>query len=386
MTSRRVCVVVSSRASYSRVRTALLAMQAHPDIDLHVVLIASALLDRYGSVLRLMKADGLEVAARAVTVLEGHDPTTMATSTGLALLKLVTILENLQPDVVVTIADRYETLATAIASGYMNIPLAHLQGGEVTGSIDEKVRHAVTKLANLHLVSTPRAALRIERMGEDPDTVFVTGCPSIDLAVEVLNSPEVEIDVVGERNGGTGCRLDVSSDYIVVLQHPVTTEFADARSQVLESLHAVRQSGLNAVVCRANEDAGSQGTADGIRAFRTDDDTDRFLYVDSLGPTDFLRFLHGARCLVGNSSVGIRECSFLGVPVVNVGSRQTNRERAANVIDAAADRAAVYEALSRQLANGRYAHDELYGSGQAGEKIAAILAEAPLRIEKHYVE
>ncbi len=385
MTLRRVCIVVSARASYSRVRTALLEIQAHPALDLHVVAVASALLDRYGGALHLMEEDGLQVAARASTVLDGHDPTTMATSTGLALLKLVTILENLRPDVVVTIADRYETLATATAAAYMNIPLVHLQGGEVTGSVDEKVRHAVTKLANLHLVSTPQAAQRVIAMGEDPRSVFVTGCPSIDLAVEASSRSDVAALEIIDDNGHP-CHLDLSGDYVVVLQHPVTTEYTSSRWQILETLHAVRASGLPAVVCRPNEDAGSEGINSGIHAFRTDCGVDRFVYLDSLRPVIFLQLLKGSRCLLGNSSVGIRECSFMGVPVVNVGSRQSNRERGANVLDVPHDRKAIVEALRHQLESEPYASNTLYGTGCAGEKIAAILAEAPLNIEKHYVD
>jgi UDP-hydrolysing UDP-N-acetyl-D-glucosamine 2-epimerase len=374
MSARRLAVVVSARPSYSRVKTALLAMRSHPGLDLQVVVTASALLDRYGGVARLLEADGLPIAARASTVLEGHDPATMATSTGLALLKLVTIFENLKPDVVVTIADRYETLATATAAAYMNIPLVHLQGGEETGSVDEKVRHAVTKLADLHLVATARAAERVIAMGEDPGSVFITGCPSIDLAVEVANGNHAAKSIAR--------RLDLPADYVVVLQHPVTTECEQARAQMLATLQAVRDCGFPAAVFRPNDDAGADGTTQAIEDFALSRNGDQV--IDSLGPTDFLELIHDARCLVGNSSVGIREGAYLGVPVVNVGTRQRNRERAGNVVDAGHDRAAIAAALRRQLARGRYESDPLYGSGQAGARIASIVAEAPLHIEKHF--
>ena len=183
---RRVCVVVTARPSYSRIKTALAAIQNHPDLELQLVVAASALLERYGDISQLIQSDGFTIAARVFIVLEGETPTAMAKSTGLGVLELATVFDNLKPHVVVTVADRYETLATAVAAAYMNIPVAHVQGGEVTGSIDEKVRHAVTKLADLHLVSTSRAAERVIRMGEVPDTVSVTGCPSIDLAIEML--------------------------------------------------------------------------------------------------------------------------------------------------------------------------------------------------------
>ena len=236
--SRTVCVVITARPSYSRVRTALAAIDAHPDLELQLVVASSALLDRYGNAVNQIEADGFHIDERVYTVIEGENPTTMAKSTGLGLLELSSVLDNLRPDVVVTIADRYETIATAVAATYQNIPLAHLQGGEITGSIDEKVRHAVTKLADLHLVSTELAAERVIRMGEDPGSVFVTGCPSIDLAAEILDAPDLDFDPI-ERYGGVGDSLDLSDGYLVVLQHPVTTEYRQARHDVLETLHAV---------------------------------------------------------------------------------------------------------------------------------------------------
>src|SRR3984893_3213631 len=163
---RKVCVVVTARPSYSRIKTALEAIKAHTDLDLQLVVGASALLDRYGTAARYIEEDGFEIAARVYIVREGETRATMAKTTGLGLLELATVLDNLKPDVVVTVADRYETLATAVAASYMNIPVAHGQRGEITGSIDEKVRHAVTKLSNLHFPSTQPAADRILRMGE----------------------------------------------------------------------------------------------------------------------------------------------------------------------------------------------------------------------------
>src|SRR5687767_12114612 len=161
MPKRKICVVVTARPSYSRIRTALQAIGEHRDLELQLVVAASALLDRYGAAIQVIERDGFTIAARVYMVLEGENLVTSAKSTGLGLVELATVFDNLKPDAVVTIADRYETLATAVAAAYMNIPLVHVQGGEVTGSIDEKVRHAVTKLSNLHLVSTPLAAERV---------------------------------------------------------------------------------------------------------------------------------------------------------------------------------------------------------------------------------
>src|ERR687897_3786120 len=191
---RKICVVVTARPSYSRIRSALRAIQDHPDLELQLVVAASALLERYGSAIQAIEHDGFVPKARVYMVLEGENLVTSAKSTGLGLVELATVFDNLQPDAVVTVADRYETLATAVAASYMNLPVVHVQGGEVTGSIDEKVRHAVTKLSNLHLVSTSLARERVIRLGEDPKMVVVTGCPSIDIAAAVVAKPALDFD------------------------------------------------------------------------------------------------------------------------------------------------------------------------------------------------
>ncbi len=381
MSKRKVCVVVTARPTYSRIKTALDAIRDHPRLDLQLVVAASALLERYGSAIEVIEQDGFDIAARVLMVLEGENPTAMAKTTGLGVLEVATVIENLDPDVVVTVADRFETMATATAAAYMNVPLAHVQGGEVSGSIDEKVRHAISKLADLHFVSTKKAAERVIRMGEDPSTVFVTGCPSIDLAASILDSPALDFDPI-QKYGGVGERLDLSDGYVVVMQHPVTTEYELARAHVFETLHALRDVGVSTLWFWPNVDAGSDGTSNGIRTFREIEQPTNIHFFKNMAPSDFLRLLYNSRCLVGNSSVGIRECSFLGIPAVNIGSRQSGRERGSNVVDVDYDRAQIVSAIRRHLGNGRLAEDRLYGDAKAGERIAQLLAEVPLRIEK----
>lgn len=378
---RKVCVVITARPSYSRIKSALDAIQAHPDLELQIIVAASALLHDYGNAIKYIEQDGFEIAGRIYMVLEGENPATMAKTTGLGLIELSTAFDNLKPDVVVTIADRYETITTAIAASYMNIPVAHVQGGEVTGSIDEKVRHAVTKLSNLHFVATEKAAERVIRMGEDPETVFVTGCPSIDLATEILSKPTLDFNPF-ETYGGVGPPLDISDGYLVVMQHPVTTEYKEARKQISETLFAIRDLGLPTFWFWPNVDAGSDGTSEGIRAFRERERPQNIRFFKDMAPSDFLRLLHNSNCIVGNSSVAIRECAFLGVPAVNIGSRQVGRERGRNVIDVGYDRHAIKETIEYHLRNGRVPSDPIYGDGRAGERIAELLSTQPLRIEK----
>lgn len=379
---RKICVVVTARPSYSRIRTALKAIQEHPDLELQLVVAASALLERYGNAIQAIEHDGFDIRHRVYMVLEGENLVTSAKSTGIGLSELATVFDNLKPDAVVTVADRYETLATAVAASYMNIPVVHVQGGEVTGSIDEKVRHAVTKLSNLHLVSTKLARERVIRLGEPEESVVLTGCPSIDIAAAVAERPALDFDPF-ERYGGVGPREDLSRGYLVVMQHPVTTEYEEARQQVEETLYGVKELGLPVLWFWPNADAGSDGTSKGIRVFRErEKNTNNFHFFRNMYPEDFLRLLCSAAAIVGNSSVAIREASFLGVPAVNIGSRQQGRERGKNVIDVDHDRRAITAAIREHMQRGRPASDHLYGDGRAGKRIADCLAAIELSIDK----
>lgn len=378
---RRICVVITARASYSRIRSVLAAVREHPALELQIVVAASALLERYGNAAAVIEAEGFDITRRVHTIVEGESLVTSAKSTGLGLVELSTVFADLEPDVVVSIADRFETMATAVAAAYMNIPLAHVQGGEITGSIDEKVRHAVSKLADLHFVATDRARERVIRMGERAESVFVTGCPSIDLAKRVAEETATPL-TSDAAVPGVGPAVDLSEDYIVVLQHPVTTEHEAARSQVLETLHAVDAAGLPALWFWPNVDAGSDGTSKGIRTFRERHPSSRIRFLRNLPPEAFLRLVVRSRCIVGNSSVAIRECSFLGVPAVNIGTRQSGRDRGVNVIDCGYVRDEICAALRAQSERGRVKSDPMYGDGASGNRIADLLATAALTYEK----
>lgn len=378
---RKICVVVTARPSYSRVKTAIKAIDEHPNLELQLVVAASALLDRYGTAIKYMEADGFSIAAKVFNVLEGENLTAQAKTTGLGILELSSVLERLEPDAVVTVADRFETMATAIAASYMNIPLIHIQGGEVTGNIDEKVRHAITKLADIHLVASEKAKERVIRMGEDSSKVFNTGCPSIDLAEEVFQSPALDYDPF-ERYGGVGKIEDWKEGYIVVLQHPVTTEYADSRNHIEETLRAIHSLKIPTFWFWPNVDAGADGTSKGIRSFRESHNIDYIHFFKNMEGRDFLRLLYNSKCLVGNSSVGIRECSYLGIPVVNIGSRQNGRDRGRNVIDVVNyDCLEIKDAIQKSLRKTRE-RDLTYGGGNAGETMANTIATTELSFKK----
>jgi UDP-hydrolysing UDP-N-acetyl-D-glucosamine 2-epimerase len=327
---KKVCVVVASRANYGRIKAVLSAIKAQPGLELQLIVGASALLYRFGKVVDLIEADGFEVTSRIYSIVEGENLTTMAKSVGLGILELSTQFENLRPDIVLTVADRFETMATALAASYMNIRVAHTQGGEVTGSIDESVRHAITKLSHLHFAATEKSRDRIIRMGENPDFVFNTGCPAIDAISDIDLSMPANLF---ETYGGVGIPVDPSRPYLVVLQHPVTTEFGSGFSQINETLKAVQEHNMQTVWLWPNVDAGSDDISKGLRMFRERNRDAPIHFFRNFAVEDYARLIGNAACLVGNSSSGIREGAYLGVPTVNIGSRQQRRERGGNVID-----------------------------------------------------
>ncbi|HOJ90005.1 MAG TPA: UDP-N-acetylglucosamine 2-epimerase [Saprospiraceae bacterium] len=378
---KKICVVVTARPSYSRIKTALRAIDAHPELELQLVIAASALLERYGTAINYIEKDGFTVAAKVFNILEGENLTAQAKTTGLGILELSSVFERLNPDAVVTVADRFETMATAIAASYMNIPLVHIQGGEVTGNIDEKVRHAITKLADLHLVASEDARNRVIKMGENPEKVINTGCPSIDIAKEMISMSQLSFDPF-QKYGGVGSMIDIHDGYLVVMQHPVTTEYSDSKKHVLETLHAIHQLNIPTFWFWPNVDAGADGTSKGMRSFREKHNPQNIHFFKNMEPTDFLELLYHSKCLIGNSSVGVRECAYLGVPVVNIGSRQGGRERGQNIIDVDYNKDEIKAAIHKQILHGRYDNDLIYGSGESGVMIADVLSKVEFTFDK----
>jgi UDP-hydrolysing UDP-N-acetyl-D-glucosamine 2-epimerase len=380
-TKRKIAVVVTARPSYSRIKTALKAIMDHPDLELQLIVAASALLDRYGSAVNYIENDGFQIAAKVFNVLEGENLTAAAKTTGIGILELSTVFDNLKPDIVVTVADRFETMATAISASYMNIPLAHVQGGEVTGNIDEKVRHAITKLSDYHFVASENAKQRVIKLGENPEMVFNTGCPSIDLAAGVKANPKLNFDPY-LKYGGVGNKPDLSNGYVVVMQHPVTNEYQESRIHIEETLYALEKIAKPILWFWPNVDAGADGTSTGIRAYRERNKPTNMHFFKNMEGEDFLRLLVNADCLIGNSSVGIRECAYLGVPVINIGSRQNKRERGNNVIDVKYNQVDIYNAFNQIMNQPKPLSSLVYGGGEAGNKIADLLAQTELRFHK----
>ncbi len=370
---KSICVVIGSRANYSSIKSAMREIQAHADLKLQLVVGASAVLDRYGAVAKLIEADGFRSDARVHMLIEGETPATMAKSTGLGLLEPPTVFETIHPDVVLTVGDRFETMATTLAAAYMNIPVAHTMGGEVSGTIDESIRHAVTKFAHIHFPASRDAAERIVKLGEPRETLHLVGCPRIDLVAELLKNDRDNLER-GLFSAGVGEALNIDEPFVMVSQHPVITEYGEGERQISATMEAVRDVGLPAIVLWPNADAGSDDIARGIRKWRERGFDRRMHFFKNLPVETYVALMGRTACLIGNSSSGIREGAFIGTPVVNVGSRQSGRERGHNVIDVACEREVIRDAVERQINHGFYASDPVYGDGHAGRRIADILA------------
>ena len=349
---RKVLVCITVRPSLARVQTVLDNLVGL--CDLQVVMAASTLLERYGRVVETF-AYPKNIIDHVYSTLEGETTETSAIETGVLTMQLARTFSRHKPDVVVTIADRHETLATAIAASYQHIPLCHIQGGERTGSIDDKVRDAVSMLADVHCAATGTAATRLQDMGVRGD-VFHTGCPSVDLAAKIVPDP-------------------ADANTIVVLQHSVTNEAEHAREQIEATIQAIEAVTPKKVLWFwPGQDAGSGGVAKGLRLYHERiGNRQPVCFTRHVSADAFLSLLSGCAALVGNSSCGIRESAYLGTPVVNIGSRQQGRECGPNVVHVGHHATDIAEAIQRQVAHGRYPSDAIYGDGHSGARIARIL-------------
>jgi len=303
---------------------------------------------------------------------------------GFGVVEFASEFQRLKPDVVLLIGDRYEMLAAAIAAAYMNICVTHIQGGEVSGSIDESARHAITKFAQFHVPSTQRSAEYLIRMGENPETVLTLGCPSSDIARQLDRT--LSGDVI--NTAGSGASIDVTQPFLLVLFHPTTTEYGGERHQMEQVLAALETLETQTVLLWPNIDAGADHITKAIRVFRDQTRPSWLRVLTNLTPEDYLKVLANAACAIGNSSSFVRDASFLGTPVVLVGNRQHGREIGEHVMPVAPAASEIVAASRAQLDHGRYAASALYGDGYVSERIAEGLARLKPYIQKqlHYLE
>lgn len=369
-----VASIVTTRSQYARVKTVYQALNDHPKVEFKLIVSAGGLVHRYGDLTKILEEANIPIEKEIHTLLEGGEPITQAKTTGMGLIEFSTALDEIAPDLLLTSGDRYETIATTVAASYLNIPVIHLEGGEITGSIDDKVRHATTKMSDYHFVSTKRSKEIITKLGEPEERVYRTGCPSIDICEKILEENRTNYDPQPEY-GGVGDMVNVEDDYIVIQYHPLPTEYESNYDKIQELISAYKQLDIQAFWFWPNMDAGTDQVSKAIREYREHENPEKTRFFINLDPHDYLTLVKNAECLIGNSSVGIRECSYFGTPTVNIGDRQQSRERGPNVLDVACDAEEIANGVRRQLENGKYSQSSLYGDGNAAERITEIIVD-----------
>ena len=375
---RSVCVVLIDRANYGRLKPVMSAIDDHPTLSLQVLAGGTLVLDRFQRPVDNVRDDGFRVDGEVFMEVEGNRPTTMAKSVGLGIVEFTAEFQRLKPDVVVLIGDRYEALAATIAAVYSNLCVVHLQGGEVSGSIDESARHAISKLAHYHVPSTQRAANVLLQMGERPESILAVGCPSSDVALALEGTPDA--DLINSR--GSGAPISFAEPYLLVVYHPTTTRYGDESSDMEVLLQSLDSIAMPTLMLWPNIDAGADQISKAIRVFRERQAPNWLRLVKNLPPEEYLRVLASAACAVGNSSSFVRDAGFFGTPVVLLGDRQQGRERGSHVVQASLQQDSMVSAIGEQVARGTYPICKIYGDGEIGRQVAQKLVSIPLYVQK----
>jgi GDP/UDP-N,N'-diacetylbacillosamine 2-epimerase (hydrolysing) len=369
---RKIGVVTGTRAEYGIFKSVLQEIEARKDLKLSLIVIGMHLSPEFGYTVKEIEEDGFEIEAK-IDVLHAEDTkASMAKSIGESVSKIAETLEELKPDVLLVLGDRSEMLAGAVAATYMGIPIGHIHGGEVSGNVDEPVRHAITKLAHLHFPATKEGAERILKMGEEPWRVHVVGAPSLDL---IVNKKMPEPKAIADKY-----RLDLSKPILLVLQHPVVAEADEAASQIRKTLEAVKKLKQQTVLIYPNADAGGRRMIEVIKKY---EDTGFLKTFKSVPHEDYLGLMRLAKVMIGNSSSGIIEAPSFGLPVVNIGGRQEGRQRAGNVIDVGYDTREIVAAVKKALQDKDFRKkvsscENPYGDGKAGKRIVKVLSKVEL--------
>lgn len=360
----KIACVLTDRANYGRLQPVLQAIQAAPELQLKVICGGSMVLDRFdegGPPVQVVRADGFDVDAEVFHELEGGKHLTMAMSCGEGCKAYAQQLWTIDPDMLLCIGDRYETLGAATAAHLMNVPILHFQGGETSGCVDDRTRHAITMLSSWHVPATEKAAERVASMVGRGDTILAVGCPSSVIAAGIVCDDDED-----------GC----PTGSLLCIMHPTTNEDIDERKQMDEVLEALKSVPHKVLLGWPNIDAHSDDIHRAIRTF-TKKPKDWLTTFKNMPPLEFLQVLANSRCCVGNSSSFVRDSSHFGTPVVLIGNRQRGRECGENVIRVPCERAAIVEAIQKQLEHGRYEPSNLYGDGMVAQRtVEALVAMA----------
>lgn len=357
----KVLMITERRADYSRIKPILSLLSKDDKFDYSLIVTGMHLLEDFGSTYREIEKDGFEICHTFSMFdhSEEQDACHMVEGLGRCLIELPSIVSKEKPDLILTGFDIAANLALTIVGAHLNIPVGHIQGGEVTGTIDESIRHAMTKFSHLHFAGNEDACERLVKLGEIPENVFNVGCPSIDSLLEVDDDPSVLQ------------KFDLNQPFYLVLQHPVTSEYSETDKQIEATLNALKSTNKDVLIILPNNDAGSRFIIDSIK-------NSNFKSCKSLSISDYVNLLKRCDMLIGNSSSGIHESHVFGIPTVNIGTRQAGRLQSNNVINCGYSEEEILTAIEEAevLRNKKFTMP--YGSGDAAQKIVEILSHLDL--------
>lgn len=367
---RKIAFVTGTRADYGLMRSTIKAIDSHPELELCLIVTGMHLLYEFGYTINYIKKDGFPISAELDILLSGDSKAAMATSTGLGIIKISQALEQIKPDIVLIEGDRWEALSAAVASAIMNIPIAHVSGGDVTegGCIDDSIRHAITKLAHIHFPGTKKSAERILKMGEESWRIYEVGDPGNDL----LDFKPVDMQELKNRFD-----LNICEPILLVIQHSVSSEIEPAIDQIRETMEAIVELGLQTIVIYPNSDAGGRSM---IKVIKEYSNFQNIKIFRSLTRDEYLNVMAVSSVIIGNSSSGIVESPFFKIPVVNIGTRQQGRERSSNVIDVGYNKGEIISAIKKAIFDEDFKNivkncPNPYASKNTGAKIAKSLCD-----------
>lgn len=367
---RKIFVLIERRADYSRYKPILEELQRDPFFEIYIVVTGICLLELHGNDVNYIEKDGFTINSKIQMFNESNDDTgaEMVRSLSRILHAITYELEKVKPDIVLSGFDIGGNFAVTIAAAHMNIPVAHIQGGEVTGSIDESIRHAMSKFAHIHFPATELSRQRLIRMGENPDYIFTVGCPSIDV---LLKTPAIPRRVIEEN-----LNIDLSLPTLLLIQHPVTTEDIHSLDQIRNTIEAIIESGVQCITSLPNNDAGSSKIIEYIK-------TNNIKWYPSLSTEIFVNLYRNVSAIIGNSSSGIHESSTMKIPAINIGSRQQGRERPKNVIDVTYNKDEIVKAINKAVFDNNFRESvksisNPYGDGKTAVRIKNVLKEISL--------
>ena len=371
----KIFVIITSRSSYSKFKSILIELKKKK-ISFQIICSSSSILEKYGNLDRQIKSDGFRVFEKVYNNIEHESLENNSKSVGMAIIEFSSLFRRLKPKMIMVMGDRYEVIAPTVAASYQNILVSHVQGGEISGNIDDKVRDAVSCLSDYHFPATKKSAFRLKSFVKNKSNIFNVGCPSIDLAKKIRKQTSLGFNF-HKIYRGVGSKIDFSKKYIVVMQHPVTNEYGSGKKQILETYEAIIESNLQTIWFWPNSDAGSFDISKILRTKRelNKKELGKIFFVKNMSPEHFLALVNFSNGIIGNSSAAIRECSYLGVPSINIGSRQNGREMGNNVTSINYDKNKILKLIKKKFIQRKSKKiDTLYGNGRAAFKIAKIIS------------